>query len=501
MKHTLTLLTTLLLAPLAALHAADAPKPQPNIVFILVDDMPYAGPSFTGNTLFETPHIDRIAKEGLFFSRAYTEPVCGPSRATIMTGQFAGRHGRTDNVPGVHPYALMQEPLLPLPPDASSGGKFSEADSNARLPDPVQPGGYSLVQALKKGGYRTAISGKWHLPLQHLTPKLAQRYGFDFCNEKADRSQPYRDTKHFTDDAIQFMRDNKAQSFFLYLPYVAVHGGHVVPPEDQARWKERLKDKKNIMPPDLLASLEFVDHSVGRVLAALDELGLADNTMVLFASDNGGIGKSLYSVENQPFRLGKGTLYEGGVRVPLFIRWPAQIKAGQRCHTPVHFADLLPTLCEASGVTPDPTHKLDGTSLRPLFTGGTLPERTLFVTYPHYLAEFATTPVRAAIQSRYKLVWNPYDHIEITGPRVTDTTLRYQPEARVELFDLETDPGERENLADRYPEKVAELRSLMETWMKQTGAKDLIPNPAYDASRPLFNTREEALKKARVEKK
>jgi arylsulfatase A-like enzyme len=152
-------------------------------------------------------------------------------------------------------------------------------------------------------------------------------------------------------------------------------------------------------------------------------------------------------------------------------------------------------------VTPDPTHKLDGTSLRPLFTGGTLPERTLFVTYPHYLAEFATTPVRAAIQSRYKLVWNPYDHIEITGPRVTDTTLRYQPEARVELFDLETDPGERENLADRYPEKVAELRSLMETWMKQTGAKDLIPNPAYDASRPLFNTREEALKKARVEKK
>jgi arylsulfatase A-like enzyme len=252
------------------------------------------------------------------------------------------------------------------------------------------------------------------------------------------------------------------------------------------------------MPPDLLASLEFVDHSVGRVLAALDELGLADNTMVLFASDNGGIGKSLYSVENQPFRLGKGTLYEGGVRVPLFIRWPAQIKAGQRSDTPVHFADLLPTLCEATGVTPDPTHKLDGTSLRPLFTGGTLPERTLFVTFPHYLAEFATTPVRAAIQSRYKLVWNPYDHIEIEGTRVTDATIRYKPQPRVELFDLETDPGEHDNLAARYPEKVAEMRSLMETWMKQSGAKDLIPNPAYDANRPLFNTREEALKKAKA---
>ena len=497
-QHITTLLTTLLLAPLAVLHAADGPKP--NIVFILVDDMPYAGPSITGNALLETPHIDRIAKEGMFFTRAYTEPVCGPSRATIMTGQFAGRHGRTDNVPGVHPYALMQEQLLPVKA-VSSETKASEGESGARLPDPVQPGGYSLVQALKKGGYRTALCGKWHLPLQHLTPKLATSYGFDFCTDKPARSRPYRDTRHFTDDAIQFMRENKAQSFFLYLPYVAVHGGHIVPPEDQARWKERLKDKTNIMPPDMLASLEFVDHSVGRVLAALDELGLADNTMVLFASDNGGIGKSLYSVENQPFRLGKGTLYEGGVRVPLFIRWPAQIKADQRCHTPVHFADLLPTLCEVAGVTPDPTHQLDGTSLHPLFTGGTLPERALFVTYPHYLAEFATTPVRAAIQSRYKLVWHPYDHLEITGPRVTDTTLRYVPKPRVELFNLETDPGEHDNLAARYPEKVAEMKSLIETWMKQTGAKDLTPNPAYDASRPLFDTRSEALKKAKPENK
>lgn len=500
-KHVLILLTALLLEPLVTLHAADAPKLKPNIVFILVDDMPYAGPSVTGNKLLQTPHMDRIAKEGMLFSRAYTEPLCGPSRATLMTGQFAGRHGRTDNVPGVHPYALMREPLAPLPDGTPADGFPGEAAAGARLPDPVQPGGYSLVQALKASGYRTAITGKWHLPLQHLTLKLAPRYGFDFCTDKPDRSQPYRDTKHFTDDAIQFLRDNRSQSFFLYVPYVAVHGGHVVPPEDQARWKERLKGKKDTIAPDILASLEFVDRSVGRILDALDELKLADNTIVIFASDNGGVGKNLYSVENAPFRLGKGTLYEGGVRVPLFIRWPGQIQPGSRCDAPVHFADMLPTLCDAAGVKPDPAHKLDGTNLRPLFTGGTLPERTLFVSYPHYLAEHGTTPVRAAIQGRYKLVWHPHDHIEIVGARVTESTIRYITQPRTELFDMESDPGEHENLADKYPEKVSELKSLLETWMKKTKAKDLTPNPAYDSTRPLFNTRDEWLKQALEQKK
>ena len=150
---------------------------------------------------------------------------------------------------------------------------------------------------------------------------------------------------------------------------------------------------------------------------------------------------------------------------------------------------------------PDPAHRLDGTNLRPLFTGGTLPERTLFVTYPHYIAEFGTTPVRAVIQNRYKLVWNPYDHIEIAGDRVTSSTIHYVPKPRVELFDMESDPGEHENIAARYPELVAELRQRMEVWMKETGAKDVTPNPAYDASRPLFNTREGAIKKEREQKK
>ena len=485
----------LLLLLLGIVCFSAAAEPRPNIVFILVDDMPYAGPSATGNPVLETPHMDRIAREGMIFSRAYSETVCGPSRATIMTGQFAGRHGRTDNSPGVHPYALMQEPLRPPPIGANPAAFAGDAGASARLPDPVQPGGYSLVQALKAGGYRTAISGKWHLPMQHLTPATAPRYGFDFCNERVDRSQPYRDAKHLTDDAIRFMRDNRGQSFFLYLPFVAVHSPHIVPPEDQARWRERLKGKDVGVHPDMLASLEFVDRSVGRVLDALDELGLASNTLVLFASDNGGVSKRVHSVENHPFRMGKGTLYEGGVRVPLFIRWPGHISAGRRSDMPVHFADLFPTLCDVAGVPVDPQHKLDGVSLRPLFLSAPLPERTLFITYPHYIAEFGTTPVRAVVRGRYKLVWQPYDHLEFEGGRVTRETFRYVPEPLVELFDLEADPGEQTNLAAQKPEKLAEMKKLFTAWMKEVGAKDVSPNPAYDPRRPMFNTRDEALRK------
>jgi arylsulfatase A-like enzyme len=502
MKHTLTRLTVLLLAPLAALRAADAPKPagRPNIVFILVDDLPYAGMSLTGNAYLQTPNMDRLAKEGMFFTRAYSEILCGPSRATLITGQNAARHGRTDNVPGSHPFARMQEPLLPVKPDVSQSLHF-DLIQTARLPDPVQPGTYTLVTALKAGGYRTAISGKWHLPGLYLSPPKARELGFDFCNRTATGSKPYKDTENFSDEAIRFLRANPNQNFFLYLPYHAVHAPHVVPPEDTQRLKEKLKGKNPGLDPDMLASLKFVDRSVGRVLDALDELGLADNTLVVLTGDNGGEGRVSYCEGNKPFRRGKGTLYEGGVRVPLCIRWPKGIAQGQRCEVPVHFADFFPTFCELACVGIDPGHTLDGESLKPLFSGGTLPERSIFLHYPHYLSYYGATPMRAVIQSRYKLVWHPYDHIVSEGEGKAARTLKYVAEPSVELFDLQADPGERQNLAQQLPEKVAELRQLFERWMKETGAKDVTPNPAYDPKNPLFNAREDFLKKQAEKKK
>ena len=246
--------------------------------------------------------MDRLAKEGMFFTRAYSEMLCGPSRATLITGQTAARHGRTDNVPGSHPYARMQEPLLPLKPDVNTSLHF-DLIQTTRLPDPVRPGTYTIVTALKAGGYRTAISGKWHLPGMYLAPAKARELGFDFCNEdRMTGRKPYKDTENFTDEAIRFLRDNRNQNFFLYLPYHAVHAPHVVPPEDKQRWKEKLKGKNPGIDPDMLASLEFVDRSVGRVLDTLDELGLADNTLVVLAGDNGGEGRVAYCEGNKPFR-------------------------------------------------------------------------------------------------------------------------------------------------------------------------------------------------------
>lgn len=485
-------LAALLLAPPGPLPAADAPKRKPNIVFILVDDLPYAGMSLTGNPYLETPNMDSLAKQGMFFSRAYSEVVCGPSRTSIMTGQFAGRHGRTDNVPGVHPRALMLEPLLP-PPAGGEGGKAFDEAAGARLPDPLRPDSYSLVKALKADGYRTALSGKWHMTKQHLTPAEARGYGFDFCNEKADRSQPYRDTQRFTDDAVRFIQENREQTFFLYLAFVAVHNPHIVPPEDKARWAKRLEGKNPGISPDLLASLEFTDRSVGRVLDTLKELNLADDTIVIFAGDNGGVCKRVHGEENQPLRMGKGSLYEGGVRVPLLLRWPGHIPPGSRCDAPVSLADLFPTLCDAVGTKLDPAYPRDGVSLRPLFSGGKIPDRTIFIHYPHYFATSGTTPTRVAIQDRYKLVWNPYDHIEIEGARIHPDRVRYIPKPRLELYDVQADPGEKVNLAEKMPDKVKELCRLYEAWMKQVGAKELAPNPDYDAKDPLFNEREAAL--------
>ena len=492
MNRILLFLAALLLVPPAQIPAAEAPKAKPNIVFLLVDDMPYAGLSLTGNPYLETPNMDRIAKEGMFFTRAYSQPVCGPSRADIMTGQTAGRHGRTDNVPGVHPHALMQEPLGPAP--TKPGLPFDLVQS-ARLPDVVRPDTYTVVRALQSAGYKTAISGKWHLEEGHLTPAQARELGFDFCNESADRTRPYRDTQRFTDDAIRFMRENRSHPFFLYLATVAVHGPHIVPPEDKARWAEKLKGKNPGLSPDMLAGLEFVDASVGRVLDAITELGLAKNTLVVLASDNGGVAKTRYSEANRPFREGKGTHYEGGVRVPLAIRWPGHIPPDSRCDVPVQFADFLPTFCEAAGVTPDSAHLLDGVSLFPLFAQGTLPDRSLFLTFPHYMREYAATPVRTVIQNRYKLVWHPFDHIEIDGDKISDRTLRYVADPRIELFDLLEDPSERQNLAQKMPGKVAELQKLYEEWMEKIGAKNPVPNPGYDPADPLFNARDAELKK------
>ena len=446
---------------------------RPNIVFLLVDDMPYAAMSTLGNEWLETPAMDRIAKEGMFFSQAYSENLCAPSRASIMRGQWSARHHRTDVVPGVHPQALMKEPPVPM-------GVWEDT--------------YTLQKALRAGGYTTAMIGKWHLPWNAFPPdqELANRYGFDFTQRRLDKKAYYKESPIFIEEALYFLREKRdpVKPFYLYFAFQTVHGPHTVPKADQNRWAKRLEGKKCPWMPDMLASLEHTDRCVGRVLDALDELDLTANTLVVLSSDNGGLTGRVYSEENKPLRMGKGSLYEGGVRVPLAFRWPGHIKPGSRCDTPVHFVDLFPTFCDVAGVAIDPKHHLDGVSLKPLFSGNCIPDRTIFLHYPHYVAKWGTTPVRAVIRKRFKLVVNPFDHIEINGERIVSG--KYVPKPRIELFDLEVDPPERHNIAAQHPETVVEMRKALDAWLRETGARDATPNPDYDPEHSLVNARDVA---------
>jgi arylsulfatase A-like enzyme len=356
---------------------------------------------------------------------------------------------------------------------------------------------YTLQKALRAGGYTTAMIGKWHLPWNAFPPnqELAGQYGFDFTQRRLDRKEFYKESPIFIEEALHFLREKRdpAKPFYLYFAFQTVHGPHKVPEADKERWAKRLEGKNHGWIPDMLPSLEHTDQCIGRVLDALDQLRLTDNTLVVLSSDNGGVSGEKYSVENKPLRQGKGTLYEGGVRVPLAFCWPGHIKPGSRCETPVHFVDLFPTFCDVAGVPTDPTHRLDGVELTPLFSGGSIPPRTIFLHYPHYVAQWGTTPVRAVIRDRYKLVVNPFDHIDIPGR--TARTGTYIPEPRVELFDLQADPSERANIAAQHPEIVAEMQRALDAWLKETGARDATPNPDYDPANPLTNLRTMAIKR------
>ena len=498
-------LTALLLAPLCVLCAAAAPEPtaKPNLVIIFTDDMGYADIGAYGCKDIPTPHLDRLAAEGTRFTSAYTvAPICVPSRMGLMSGKFPARFGVFNNVYTPEENQLWMQQT-------------------------------TLADVLKSRGYRTANVGKWHLSgnssghsgndLGGFQFKPPHERGFDefvgitggmnsfwkgteLARLKDGKYERFKSPDYLTDffgtEACEFIQrvhtknqepaTKNKEPFFLYLAFNAPHAPLDSLDEDQAAIEA------GYISPDrrkYAAMVRAIDRNVGRVMDKLQELGLADNTLIVLASDNGGVAKTRYSEANRPFREGKGTHYEGGVRVPLAIRWPGHIPPDSSCDVPVQFADFLPTFCEAAGVTPDSAHPLDGVSLFPLFAQGTLPDRSLFLTFPHYMREYAATPVRTVIQNRYKLVWHPFDHIEIDGDKISDRTLRYVAEPRIELFDLLEDPSERQNLAQKMPGKVAELQKLYEEWMEKIGAKNPVPNPGYDPADPLFNARDAELKK------
>lgn len=469
---------------LALLCATASAAEKPNIVFILVDDLGQRDLGSYGSTFYETPNLDQMARDGARFTDAYAAcPVCSPTRASIMSGQWPQRTGVTDYIGAA---ATPQQwkrntKMLPAP----------YADRLA-LDTPT------LAKAMKGAGYATFFAGKWHLGPEGWWP---ENQGFDVNMGGVDRGGPYGGKKYFSPyanprlpdgpegehlpdrlatETNKFIEANKDRPFFAYFSFYSVHTPLMAREDLRKKYEEKRtrlglvekwgregeRDVRLVQEHAVYAGMvEAMDQAVGKVLAKLDELGLRENTLVIFTSDNGGLATSEgWPTSNLPLRGGKGWMYEGGIREPLIVRWPAVVKAGSVVSTPVSSPDFFPTLLEAAGAKPQPGQTLDGASLMPVLRGGGLPERALFWHYPHY-GNQGGAPGAAVRRGDWKLI-------------------EWAEDSRTELFNLAQDLGEQHDLSAKETQRVQQLRAELAAWQKQVGAKFATPNPSYDPAKP-----------------
>lgn len=482
MRSALTIFISLVLAPLAGLRAAEH---RPNILHILADDMGWTALSCYGNKDVSTPNLDRLAAQGMKFTNAYADAQCSPTRAAFFSGQYGARSG-------VFKVIHEQEP-----PKAFM-----------RIPTPnlaMSPDVATLASSLRKLGYTTGLSGKWHIAnnyaaaalREHDSGKYFDRYGFDFCGQANEKDHAEdKAVTAITDDIIGFIMRSRGKPWFAYAAHFTTHTKLVAPralvEKHAARGYTRttaVNGKYSERPTaDYLAMLEHFDNEVGRLLACLDELKLADDTVVIFTSDNGGMGRV---ASNAPLREAKGSPYEGGIRVPLILRWPGRVKAGSRCDVPVHAVDYYPTYVEIAGGATPADHKIDGLSLLPLMTqGGTLARDTLAWHMPSYTAMYGRTPCAVIRKGDWKLIHWFGDYLDPKG--FTPDDLPYGQLVvgpRSELYNLGEDLSETRDLLASRPDKVTELRAALEAWWKDTGAGMPEKNPDFE-QKNWWQTRE-----------
>jgi len=460
-----------ILLPLLLFAQAEAAKK--NVVFILVDDWGWADAGVQGSGFFETPNIDRLAREGMRFTQAYAAAaICSPTRAAILTGKSPARLDMT----------IWHE-------GAVRGGPKSKRLLEAKAQPNLPLAEVTLAELFKKQDYFTAHIGKWHLGKAAFYPETQ---GYDvniagtYWGAPATFHWPYRGpwskndpelryvpvgsgkpgdylTDQLTDHALRIITQQKNRPFFLSLWFHTVHTPIEGKPDLVKRFKKKPPGKIH-SHAEYAAMLASLDENIGRVLRQLDALKLTERTVVILTSDNGGVdfptakSGNLPPTRNAPFRSGKGTLYEGGLRVPLIIRWPGRTKAGFQCVAQVTSQDFFPTFADALGQTDVPRY--DGVSLLPLLNNPEAPlnRETLFWHYPHYYPRM--TPASAIRAGDWKLI-------------------HYYEDNRLELFNLKTDPAETKNLAATQPAKAKALHEKIDAWRKETDAKAPTKNPDW----------------------
>ncbi len=466
-----------LLAGLAAAAAAPAcfatpaAAARPNIVFILIDDMGWADVGFNGSKYYETPNLDRLAARSMRFPNGYAAcAVCSPSRAAILTGKYPARLHITDWIPG-------------------EGGCKTGTLEIPKWQQHLPLEEVTLAEALKPAGYSSASIGKWHLGGPAFFP---EKQGFDVnvagghIGHPASYFHPYGKEKdshrvpglqatgktgeyltdRLTEEAQSFIRTNKNKPFFLYLAHYAVHSPLMGKPELVTKYKGKapVDGQKNAT---YAAMVQSVDESVGAIVKTLEEQGIADRTIIVFTSDNGGVvhDGNPPATSNAPLRAGKGYPYEGGIREPLLVCWPGVTK-GAACSVPVCGIDFYPTFLEIAGAAGDTAHnrKVDGVSIVPLLRGtGAIKRDTLFWHYPHYWNGGTIKPYSIVRKGDWKLI-------------------EFHETGMVELYDLSKDISEKNDLAPGMPEKAAELRKCLHDWLKSVDAQMPVPKKTAAAA-------------------
>jgi arylsulfatase A-like enzyme len=447
---------------------AGGPRRPPNIVFILADDLGWTDLGCQGSKYYKTPNIDRLARQGLTFTSAYTAgPNCAPTRASLMTGRYTPRHGIYTVGTGARGEAKHRR-LEPV-----------ENRTNLPLEE------ITVAQLLKSAGYTTGLFGKWHLGQKG--PYHPSRRGFDEAIVSMGKhfnfaTSPKADVKpgtyladFLTDQAVKFIEKNRDRPFFLYLSHFAVHTPIDAKKELVAKFAKE-KGAAGHDNPTYAAMIASLDESVGRVLDKLAELKLEENTIVIFSSDNGGVGGYALAgilgardiTSNRPLRAGKGTLHDGGVRVPFLVAWKGTIVPGSRCDEPIISTDFFHTCVELTGGRGKVKKVTDGVSLLPLLKSSgkaKLRRDAIFWHFPGYLeanvkkGTWRTTPAGAIRSGDWKLI-------------------EYFEDGRVELYNLKEDLGEKKNLAKAMPARAKELREKLHRWREQIQAP--MPQPRVE---------------------
>ncbi len=465
---------------LAAGRGLAAPVGQkPNFVFLLVDDLGWRDLGCYGSPFYETPHIDALAATGVRFTQAYAAcPVCSPTRASIMSGKHPARMDTTDwfgtpQPDNVKRRYMRDKPLLPAP--------YKE-----HLPlEEV-----TMAEAFESAGYATFFAGKWHLGGAGHSPEdqgfAVNKGGHHRGSPPGGYFSPYENPKlkdgpegehlpaRLADETVDFIAAHRDKPFLAYLSFYSVHTPLQAANEFKTKYKEKAeavkeepvwgeegerKVRRVQKHPVYAGMVEAMDAAVGTVLDALKEQGLADNTVVILMSDNGGLSTSEgHPTSNLPLRAGKGWLYEGGIREPMIIRWPGVTEAGRVCETPVTSTDFYPTMLAMAGLPPRPKQHVDGVSLTPLLRGEKTSGRdTLYWHYPHY-GNQGGSPGAAIREGDLKLV-----HLFGDG--------------HVELYNLAQDLGEEHNLAAAQPDRAQAMLEKLKAWQKSVDAKFPSPNP------------------------